>query len=400
MNYFFFIILSVQAIVGAYLGWRFRWAFGGVLPPWLMAWHVFWPLVALAVMSFPLAYFFSRRLGVELPPWLLYAAAVLYGALAVGFATVWMADVLGLIARRLPFLQTACGYVRQHPQRLGFLILGIVALQVAWGLYNAQMPRETYFSPAVHKPLRNGAKQLRIVQISDLHIGSYSSQALMQEMVARVNRLQPDLIVVTGDIIDNSIKPYFDQDMPRILGALKSRYGVYAIVSNHDYFGESPRLNIDAYTRSNMRVLRDEVLYLEEPGITLIGRDDIVRGSRALPPGVLPDDAAGKRAPLAALTARADPATPWILLDHQPREIDEAIAQKIDLQFSGHTHGGQFFPINFIVKYLYKNPWGLWAQGNYSLIVTCGFGTWGPPLRFPSYAEIAVADVSFQPAGT
>ncbi|MCL2297327.1 MAG: metallophosphoesterase [Proteobacteria bacterium] len=397
MNIFFIIMLAVQTTLGAYLGWRFRWAFGVMLPPRLMAWYVFWPMVALIVMSFPLVHFFSRRFGVELPSWLFFATALLYGALATGFATVVIADVLGLIVRRLPFLQTACAYVRQHPHHLGFLILGIIALQMVFGFYRAHTPRETHFSPTVHKPLRNGATQLRIVQLSDLHISRYSSVTLMQEMVARVNRLQPDIIVFTGDVIDNSAQPYFDQEMPRILGGLKSRYGVYAIMSNHDYYGESPKLNIDAYTRSNMRVLRDEILYLEEPGITLIGRDDWILETRQLPPSVLPD-APGNRASLAALTANADPATPWILLDHQPRQIDEAIAQKIDLQFSGHTHNGQFFPINLIVKHLYKKPWGLLTEGTYSLIVTCGFGTWGPPLRFPGYAEIIVADVLFQPS--
>ncbi|MCL2161848.1 MAG: metallophosphoesterase [Betaproteobacteria bacterium] len=396
MSYFLVIVLAVQTVLGGYLGWRFRWAFGVVLPPWLMAWYVFWPLVALTVMSFPLAYFLSRLLNVELPPGLLFATAVVYGALAIGFATVLIVDALGLIVRRLPFLQSACGYVRQYPHHLGFLILGIVAVQVVWGLYRAHTPRETHLSPVVYKPLKNGEKKLRIVHLSDLHVGRYSSATLMQEMVSRVNRLQPDMIVFTGDIIDNAIQPYFDQEMPRILGELKSRYGVYAILGNHEYFGESPKLNIDAYTRSNMRVLRDEVLHLEEPGITLIGRDDMIRGSR-FPPGASPD-VVGGRAPLAALTARADPATPWILLDHQPREIDEAVAQKIDIQFSGHTHGGQFFPIDIIVKYLYKNPWKLLTQEHYSLIVSCGFGTWGPPLRYPSYAEIVVADVSFQPA--
>ncbi|MDR0247683.1 MAG: metallophosphoesterase [Burkholderiales bacterium] len=395
MNYFFLIMLAIQTTLGAYLGLRFRWAFGVVLPPRLMAWYVFWPTVAFIIMSFPLVHFATRKLCMELPPWLFFATAVLYGALVLGFATVFIVDVLGLIARRLPFLQTACAYVRYHPHHLGFLVLGVVALQVVWGLHRAHTPRETHFSPTVHKPLKNGAKQLRIVQLSDLHISHYSSATLMQEMVSHVNRLQPDVIVITGDIIDSSVKPYFNQEMPRILGELKSRYGVYATMSNHDYYGESPKLNIDAYVRSNMRVLRDEVLYLDEPGVTLIGRDDWILDSRRLPPSVSLD-VTENRAPLAALTARADPATPWILLDHQPREIDEPVAQKIDLQFSGHTHGGQFFPINLIVKHLYKNPWGLLTQGTYSLIVTCGFGTWGPPLRFPSYPEIVVADVLFQ----
>jgi predicted MPP superfamily phosphohydrolase len=396
MNYFFLVMLSLQAILGAYLGWRSRWAFGAVMPRWLIAWYVFWPLAALIVMSFPLTHFFSRRLAIELPPWLLFSTAILYGVLVMGFAAVLIADVLGLIARRLPFLQTMCAYVRRHPHHLGFLVLGVVVLQVALGLYHAYTPRETHFSLTIHKPLKNGEKQLRIVQLSDLHISRFSSATLMQEMVSRVNRLQPDMIIFTGDTIDNSVKPYFDQDMPRILSGLKSRYGVYIIMSNHDYYGESPRLNIDAYTRSNMHVLRDEVFYLEEPGITLIGRDDWIRGIRQLPPGTSPDITT-PRAPLAALTAHADPATPWILLDHQPREIDEAIAQKIDLQFSGHTHNGQFFPINFIVKYLYKKAWGQLTQGAYTLIVSCGFGTWGPPLRLPGYAEIVVADVLFQP---
>ncbi len=397
MNYFLLVMFAIQVVLGAYLGWRGRWAFGAVLPPWLMAWYVFWPLVALIVLSFPLAHFSSRRLGLELPPWLLFATAVLYGALVMGFTVALIADVLGLIARRLPFLQTVCTYVHQRPHLLGLLVLGAVVFLVALGLYRAHTPRETHFSLTVHKPLKNSAERLRIVQLSDLHVSRFSSTRLMQEMVARVNRLQPDIIVITGDIIDSSVKPYFDQDMPRILGGLKSRYGVYAIMGNHEYFSESPQLNIDAYTRSNMRVLRDATFYIEEPGITLIGRDDWIRGTRQLPPGT-PPDFAGGRAPLAALTARTDPATPLILLDHQPREIDEAAARKIDLQFSGHTHNGQFFPLNFIVKSLYKDAWGLLMQDTYTLIVSCGFGTWGPPLRLPSYAEIVVADVLFRPS--
>jgi predicted MPP superfamily phosphohydrolase len=397
MNYFFLIMLTIQASLGAYLGWRWRWAFGAVMPSRLMVWYVFWPIVALIAMSFPLTHFFGRRLGLEFPPWLLFTTAITYGVLITGFATVFIAEVLGLIARCLPFLKTMRAHVRRHPHHLGFLILGIIVLQIALGLHRARTPHETHYSLAVHKSLKNGEERLRIVHLSDLHIGRYSSVKLMQEMVPRVNRLQPDIIVFTGDVVDNSIKPYLDQEMPRILSGLQSRYGVFTIMSNHDYYGESPELNIDAYTRSNKRVLRDDVFYLEEPGITLIGRDDWILETRQLPPSVLPN-APGGRASLAALTAHADPATPWILLDHQPRKIDEAIAQKIDLQFSGHTHNGQFFPINLIVKYLYKNPWGLLAEGTYSLIVSCGFGTWGPPLRFPGYSEIVVADVLFQPA--
>jgi len=395
VNYFVIAVLTVPALACAYLGWRLRWAFGGVLPPWFLTWYVFWPVVALAFMSFPLTHFLSRLLGVVPPSWLLLATAALFGTLAIGVVTALMADVLGLIARGLPFLQGARAYAGQHRHYFGLLLLGCVALQVAWGVYNANVPRETYYSPVIHKPLQNGARRLRIVQISDLHVSHYSSVALMRETVARVNRLQPDLIVITGDIIDISARPYFEQDMPRILGELKSRYGVYAILSNHDYYGDSPKINAEAYAGSGMRVLRDAVLYLREPGITLIGRDDTMRGARRLPPGAVPD-LSSPRAPLASLTARADPATPWILLDHQPSAIGEAIAQKIDLQFSGHTHNGQIFPANFIVKALYKKPWGIFKQGDFSLIVTCGVGTWGPPLRFPSYAEIVVADVVFQ----
>ncbi|MCL2871739.1 MAG: metallophosphoesterase [Betaproteobacteria bacterium] len=393
MNYFFLIImLTLQAVLGTYLGWRCRWAFGGILPSWLMAWYIFWPIVFLIVASFPLIYFPARRLGVELPSWLFFATAIVFGALAMAFATTLIVDVLALIARRLPFLQSLCSLVRQHPHYLGFFVLALVVAQVGWGLYNAYTPRETYYALTVHKPLKNGEKQLRIVQLSDLHISRYSSVALMQEMVERVNRLQPDMIVITGDIIDSSVKPYLDQDMPRLLSGLKSRYGVYAILGNHEYFGESPQHDVDAFTRSNMRVLRDDVLYLDQPGITLIGRDDWARGIRASPSSALHG-----RATLAALATRADPATPWILLDHQPREIDEAIAQKVDLQFSGHTHNGQFFPLNLVVKLFYKKTWGMLTQGTYTLIVSCGYGTWGPPLRLPAYAEIVVADVHFQP---
>ncbi|MDR2711120.1 MAG: metallophosphoesterase [Burkholderiales bacterium] len=397
MNYFFFAMFAIPAILGTYLGWRIRRAFGAMLPRWLMAWYVFWPLVIIIMASFPLAHYSSRRYGVALPPWLLLGSGTLYGALVMGFATTLIVDALALIARCLPFLRGVRAYVCRHPHYPGFFVLGVTVLQVIWGLHNAYTPRETHYSLTVHKPLKSGAQQLRIVQLSDLHISRISSVALMQSMVERVNRLQPDMIVITGDIIDSSVKPYFDQGMPRILGGLQSRYGVYVTMGNHEYFGGgSPQRNIDAYTRSNMRVLRDETLYLDDPGITLIGRDDWSRGTSFAPSSVS-RDFAGKRASLAALTARADPATPWILLDHQPREIDTSVAQKIDLQFSGHTHNGQFFPLNLIVPFFYQKTWGMLTEGTYTLIVSCGFGTWGTPLRFPAYAEIVVADVAFQP---
>ena len=399
MNFFLPLLFGSHLVIALYLGWRFKWAFSAILPAWLQAGHVYWPLAALIAFSFPLTHFLVRRyFDLAPPPWLLLVTAVASGVFIIGFTTTLLTDIAAFAASRLNLLPAACAYVRAHPLHLGLIVLAIVALQTIYAIYQAHVPRETHYALRINKPLADGSTRLRIVQISDMHITDHTSAAAVERLVAQVNALAPDLVVFSGDTVDRSIKPFNDKSMPAILARLQSRYGVYAIMGNHEYYGESPLLNIIAYRQARMRVLRDQVTYLPGPGITLIGRDDWIR-DRDRSSGASSHNrspaAGASRLPLSTLVARADKKTPLILLDHQPRQIGTAAAQGIDLQFSGHTHNGQLFPANLAVAFLFKKAWGLWQNGAYHLIVSCGFGTWGPPMRLSSYSEIVVADIDF-----
>ncbi len=397
MNFFFPLLLGSHLAIALYLGWRFRWAFGVFLPAFLQSGYIYWPLMVLLVFGFPLTHFLARRyFGLLPPPWLLLTTAVLSGVFIIGFTTTLFADIVSFITCRLNLLPSACAYGRANPYVPGLIVAAVVLLLSIYAYYQAHTPQETHYSLHIDKPLASGETRLRIVQISDMHITDYTSAASIEKLVARINGLEADLVVFTGDTVDGSIKPFMRKSMPAILARLRSRYGVFTIMGNHEYYGESPLLDVVAYQQARMRVLRDQVLYLPAPGITLIGRDDWIRERSGTASGRNPPLLRRtSRLPLAALVARADKKTPLILLDHQPRQIDLAAAQGIDLQFSGHTHNGQLFPGNLMVAFSFKKAWGLWQSGAYHLIVSCGFGTWGPPMRLPSYSEIVVTDIDF-----
>ncbi|MDR1529488.1 MAG: metallophosphoesterase [Burkholderiales bacterium] len=395
---FISFLLTLHLVITAYLGWRFQWAFGAFFPAPLDRWYVYWPMILLIVAIYPLTHFYFNRhfAHIELPSWFLLTTALLFGFLAIAFTTTLMFDIVALIVRFIKAAQPVTQYIHHHRPIVGLFVLTLIVAQVVYGFYLAHTPRETYFSIHIDKPIHRENNRLRIVHLSDSHILSYTSTESYEKLVNRINALDPDLIVFTGDIVDRSIKPFIDQNFSAIFSRLRSRYGVYAVLGNHEYYGESPTLAAETFRRAGLRTMRDEVLYLEDVGVTLIGRDDRTRGSKRM--ALVSDQDPLTRTPrasVAELVTLADPATPLIMLDHQPFELDLAATAKIDLQFSGHTHNGQLFPFNLIVAQIFENPWGLLKKGSYHSIVSCGVGTWGPPLRLLSYSEIVVTDITF-----
>jgi|GEM_PF-669704 Predicted phosphohydrolases len=394
---FILILLLSHLILLVYLGWHCRWAFSSVFPAWLNAWYVYWPLCTLLVLAFPLTHFYINRELVNnaLPAAVLLATALLFAFLVIAFTTTLFADVVALIVRLLPVPESVTRFFHNRPL-VGSVVLVLILAQVAYGYYQAHTPRETHFSISVNKENNNHPQRLRVVHLTDAHIISYTSRRLYQELVPRINALEPDIIVYTGDIVDRSIKPFIDKNIPAILAELRPRFGSYAVLGNHEYYGESPTLAAETYRQAGLHVMRDEVLYLEGAGITLIGRDDRTRGSARME-FVQDNDPLIRtpRASLETLMQEADPATPIFVLDHQPFALDEVARAGADIMFSGHTHNGQFFPFNLIVAAIYENPWGLLKKGDFHSIVSCGLGTWGPPVRTMSYSEFVVVDIEF-----
>lgn len=218
---------------------------------------------------------------------------------------------------------------------------------------------------------------------SDLHLGTILGRSFLNDLVDKINALKPDIILLAGDIIDEDINPVIKNNVGEELVRLKSKYGVFAITGNHEYIG-GVKTAVQYLTAHGINVLRDR--YEKVAGsFYVVGRED--RSIRQF---------AGKqRKNLNELLAGIDKSLPIIMMDHQPFGLNEAFENGIDLQFSGHTHNGQLWPINFIIEKIYDLAWGYEVRGDTHYYVSCGVGGWGPPIRTGSRPEIINFKINF-----
>jgi predicted MPP superfamily phosphohydrolase len=222
-----------------------------------------------------------------------------------------------------------------------------------------------------------GLDGFRIVQISDVHIGPILDRAFAGSIVERCNALSPDLVVITGDLVDGAVDRVGDEIEP--FGRLQARHGVFFITGNHDHYSGA-----DAWSRRiaqlGIRVLRNQRVTIETGGAAfdLAGVEDhhahLVSGRH--------------REDVPATLAGRDPTLPVILLAHDPATFPAAARHEVDLQLSGHTHGGQIWPFKYFVRLATPYVCGLHRRGRSLLYVSRGTGFWGPPMRFLTPAEI------------
>jgi predicted MPP superfamily phosphohydrolase len=237
----------------------------------------------------------------------------------------------------------------------------------------AALPAELRADPA------SPPNTLRIALAADFHLGDTIGLARLRDYVARINALHADIILLPGDIIDYSVAPLEAQHMDTELARLHAPLGVYAVLGNHEGYAGAGR-SVEFLAKCGIRVLRDEALPIAGGAFYLAGRND--RGA----PG---------RAPLAQILDGLDHSRPIILMDHQPRDLAEPAAAGIDLQFSGHTHGGQIWPVTWIARLIYEKASGYLRKGDFQLYVTTGLGLWGFPARIGSDSEIVEATLTF-----
>jgi hypothetical protein len=216
----------------------------------------------------------------------------------------------------------------------------------------------------------------RVAQISDVHVGPLLGAEFAAALVARVNALSADLVVVTGDLVDGSVARLADEVAP--FADLRGRHGVFFVTGNHDFYSGADRW-ASHLEGLGLRVLRNERVEIAEGGAAfdLAGVDDH-RG----------DWVRGSSEDLAHALAGRDPARPVVLLAHDPATFHRAARLGVDLQLSGHTHGGQIWPFHHLVRLAVPFVAGLHRRGASQLYVSRGSGFWGPPLRLFAPAEI------------
>ncbi|MEN8904745.1 MAG: metallophosphoesterase, partial [Clostridiales bacterium] len=257
----------------------------------------------------------------------------------------------------------------------GLIIVFILGLMI-YGTINAKNISISEYNSIVTQN-KSLSQNYNIVVISDIHIGSFISKKQVIESVNIINDLKPDIVIIAGDIVDDNIEPFENLGMDVEFKKIKSKYGVFGVLGNHDNFGKDVNKTIKVFKKSNINMLIDDRTQINNE-INIIGRNDtsMTRAENL------------KRASLDKLTDDIDKSKYTILVDHQPVEIESADKNKVDLMISGHTHAGQFFPIGFITKRIFFNDWGQKRLNNVDVIVSCGLGTWGPPIRIGTKSEI------------
>ncbi|MEV0525314.1 metallophosphoesterase [Streptomyces sp. NPDC050439] len=229
--------------------------------------------------------------------------------------------------------------------------------------------------------LPRAAHGFRIAVVSDIHLGPILGRGFTQRVVDTINGTQPDLIAVVGDLVDGSVEDLGPAAAP--LAQLRARHGAYFVTGNHEYFSGAEQW-VDHVRELGLRPL--ENARTELPGFDLAGVDDIAGESE----GHGPD--------FAKALGDRDRSRASVLLAHQPVVIHDAVKHGVDLQLSGHTHGGQLWPGNFIADLANPTLAGLERYGDTQLYVTRGAGAWGPPVRVGAPSDITVVELASRQA--
>jgi predicted MPP superfamily phosphohydrolase len=299
------------------------------------------------------------------------------GFLWMGFSTQLL---LWLGVAELPrFLLPLLGTFQTEPLSRG-LALGAVAVSLGAGLYGMRRALSAPLLREVEIPLQRLPRAFdgfRMVQLSDVHVGATIGRDFVTMLVERCNALRPDLILLTGDMVDGSVENLAQHVAPFL--QLQATHGVLFITGNHEYFSGAESWKAH-FASLGSRVLSNERIGIVKEGEVLefAGIEDIMAPNF------------GGISDLGKALAGRDSSKPVVLLSHQPMNIKEAVAAGVDLQISGHTHGGQFFPFRWAAKLVLPAIEGLYEFGNTKLYVSQGTGYWGPPMRIGTHGEISL----------
>ncbi|HEY5935092.1 MAG TPA: metallophosphoesterase [Kofleriaceae bacterium] len=318
----------------------------------------------------------SSTLGWVSLPWMALVGLTFIAVLAVDavMLIVWLARK---VARR-PAPEVSHSRRTFLARLTGGTALAVGSTSMARGMATARGNHEIVDVEITLDKLPPALDGFTIVQLSDLHVGLTIDRPFVQRVVDRTNALSPDLVALTGDLVDGKVEDLRDDFAP--LGGLRAKHGVFAVTGNHEYYsGADPW--IAELSRLGARYLRNERVTIAEDqggGFELAGVDDWgASGYR------------GHGEDLARATAGRDIQRALVLLAHQPRQVHRAAKHGVDLQLSGHTHGGQIWPWHYIVKIQQGGLLeGRYQIGGTQLYVTRGCGYWGPPVRVLAPLEI------------
>ena len=290
------------------------------------------------------------------------------------FLFVLLLDILKLINKVLRIVSVES--LQSHRFRIITLcvLIAVPALIVTGGRYwFSDIKINNYHVEISRKasPLRH----LKIAVASDFHLKKMTDGRFLPRFAAMVNQLDADILLIPGDVLEGDRQDGQLSSFEFAFRQIRTRYGVYASLGNHEFYGRRGRLGF--FSQSNITVLQDSVAVIDR-AFTLVGRHD---------------NHFAQRKPIAELIKSAPDSLPVIVLDHRPVDLESISAANADIVVSGHTHHGQLFPFNLITNRIYEVSWGYAKKKNTHVFVTSGIQVWGPPVRTAGDSEIIVIDV-------
>lgn len=312
---------------------------------------------------------------------------------------ITIGDFIKIVLRKLNMVPDNIYHSDKSFVIAGSVVLALIVSLSVYGIVHAHKLKVVDYTVDINKPCV-GNDSLKIVLISDLHLGYSVGVKDMEDMVRKVNAQNADIVVLAGDIFDNDYDALDDPDrLCELLGSMNSRYGTYGCYGNHDI---EERLLGGFSVDFNNNNLRDEKMedFMKKTGIHMLLDECILIDDSFYLAGRLDIEKPGsanidKRLTANELLEGIDYSKPVIVMDHQPKKLKELANAGCDLDLSGHTHDGQLFPGNVVSGIVCENVCGLKTVGNMTSVVTAGVGLWGPNMRVGTTADITVVNVNF-----
>jgi predicted MPP superfamily phosphohydrolase len=380
MALFFIIFLTVYTAINSYVfirGWQV-----------ISTYPVLKPIYAVIFILLAYGYVLAKVLYKFLSPIfydiLLGAGAIWFAFLVYFLLSILFIDIIRLFDGWFHFLPSIITENYENAKKItAIVVIALVGLIVFLGNLNKRNIEIRTLEINIPKG-DSKLNELNIVMASDIHLSPIDGERLLVRIVDKINSLNPDIVLLAGDIVDDKAKVLEDRGIGESFRKLKSEYGIYSITGNHEFIN-----GVDSCVRYaenfGIKFLRDSYTMIDS-SFYLIGRDDTS----------MTQFTGKRRKTLEEIVKDISGNYPKILLDHTPFKLEQAEQNKMDLQLSGHTHHGQIWPGNIITNMIYELSWGYKKKGNTHYYVSSGAGTWGPPVRIGSSSEVVNIKVKFE----
>lgn len=379
MVIFFTIFFTVYTAVNYYIfirGWQALSSVSYLKPFYAV-------IFLIAALSYIAAKFLDGKIPHAIYDGLIWIGSFWFAFMLFFFLSIVIIDLLRLLNWKLNFFPQFITI--NYADAKKYLLLAVIIIScviIFFGFLNTR--KIVVNTLTIEIPRKQSVlTELNAIVISDIHLSTINGEKLLSKIVSMINELNPDIVFIPGDFVDDRAETLKLEKIGGSLSRIKAKYGVFASTGNHEFINGINGTSM-FITDNGINLIRDSSQLIENSFI-VVAREDASKSNFTREP----------RKSLREIMNTVDRNYPIILLDHTPYRLEEAEINGVDLQLSGHTHHGQMFPLNFITKMIYEVSWGYKKKGNTHYYVSCGVGTWGPPVRLGSESEIVNLKIIF-----